>query len=217
MDGGWRLAARWAQLHGGFAVLAVAICLMLRSGLGLGPWDAFHYGVHLMTGITVGVASIVVGAVVLTGTMLAGFRPGLGTLLNMVLIGVFVDLLLPWVPPADHWTVGLPYFLVGIALSGFGAGMYIAAGLGNGPRDGLMLAISQRTRIPVRRVRTALEASVLCLGWLMGAKIGVGTVLFTLGAGYAAQWGLQLFRYSATGEPPSARGVPEVESLPTAA
>jgi uncharacterized protein len=194
------MTARWAQLLVGFLVFGIAISLMLRANLGLGPWDAFHVGVHLLTGISVGVASILVGAVIVVGTLFIGVRPGLGTLGNMVLIGLFVDLLLPIVPPAGHWAAGLLYFLSGIVLSGLATGMYISAGLGKGPRDGLMVGLSQRTGWPVRRVRTALEAGVLGLGWLMGAKIGVGTLIFAATVGISAQWGLQLFNHSATGE-----------------
>jgi uncharacterized protein len=194
------LPARWAQLLAGFFVFGVAIVLMLRAGLGLGPWDAFHVGLHNVTGMTVGMASIVAGVVIVVGTTLLGVRPGLGTLANMVLIGIFVDLLLPRVPPAGGWTDGLLYFLFGVALCGVATGMYIAAGLGKGPRDGLMVGLSQRTGWPVRRVRTGLEVSVLAAGWMMGGQIGVGTLLFTLTIGVSAQWGLQLFSFSPTGE-----------------
>ncbi len=184
----------------GFFLFGIAISLMIRSDLGLGPWDAFHVGLHLLTGMTVGVASILVGVVIVLGTLLIGVRPGPGTLANMVLIGIFVDLLLPVVPTAEGWALGLLYFLVGVALSGLATGMYIATGLGKGPRDGLMVGVSQRTGWPVRRVRTGIELSVLALGWLMGGKIGLGTVIFTLTIGWSAQWGLQLFGFSPTGE-----------------
>lgn len=202
---GFRSAAsRWAQLLVGFFLFGVAISLMIRSDLGLGPWDAFHVGLHKLTGMTVGVASIVVGLVIVLGTLLIGVRPGLGTLANMVLIGIFVDLLLPVVPTAEGWAMALLYFLGGVAISGLATGMYIATGLGKGPRDGLMVGISQRTRWPVRHVRTGIELSVLALGWLMGGKIGLGTVIFTLTIGWSAQWGLQLFGFSATGDVRSA-------------
>jgi uncharacterized protein len=209
------LVARWAQLLAGFFVFAVAIVLMLRADLGLGPWDAFHVGLHLQTGMSVGMASIVAGLVIVLGTLLIGVRPGLGTLANMVVIGLFVDLLLPWMPVAEGWSSGLLYFLTGVALCGVATGMYIAAGLGKGPRDGLMVGLSQRTGWPVRRVRLALELSVLALGWLMGGKIGVGTLIFTATIGNSAQWGLQLFNFSATGEARAPRSaVSSYPSLP---
>lgn len=185
--------ARGAKLLGGLFGYAVAIALMIRSELGLGPWDAFHVGLHRLTGMSIGVASIVTGLVIVAGTRFLGVRPGVGTLANMVLIGAFLDLLLPWIPSAPGWGWGLAYHLPGIALVGVATGLYIAAGLGMGPRDGLMIAVSERTGWAVRRVRTLIEMSALAAGWAMGGTIGVGTVLFTLTVGPSVQWGLQLF------------------------
>ena len=122
-----------------------------------------------------------------------GTRPGAGTLANMVLIGVFIDLLLPLVPDAAHWGWGLAYYSLAVVLAGFSTGMYIGAGLGNGPRDGLMLGISHHSGWPAGRVRTLIELTVLVAGWLLGGSIGVGTVLFTLGIGPSVQWGLRSF------------------------
>jgi hypothetical protein len=189
----------WAQLLAGLLVYGLAIALMIRSNLGLGPWDAFHVGIHMLTGMSVGVASIVVGLLIVAGTTLSGERPGAGTLANMVLIGVFIDLLLPVVPAASGWLVGLMMFVAGLALCGFATGLYIGARLGKGPRDGLMIAISAHTGWPVRRVRTVIELTVLAAGWLMGGTVGLGTILFTAGIGPVTQWSLQLFGFTATG------------------
>jgi uncharacterized protein len=184
---------RWLQLLGGLLCFGVAIALMIGSRLGLGPWDAFHFGLHRLTGISVGGASIVVGLVILAGTRFLDVRPGAGTVANMLLIGVFIDLLLPHTPVAANLYWGAAYYLTAIALAGLGTGMYIGAGLGQGPRDGMMLGISLRMGWPVRRVRTAMELTVLLLGWAMGGTVGVGTLLFATLIGPSAQWGLQLF------------------------
>lgn len=192
-------ARAWAQLLTGLLAYGLAVALMIRSNLGLGPWDAFHVGIHMLTGMSVGVASIVVGLIIVAGTTMAGVRPGAGTLANMVLIGVFIDLLLPVVPESSTWLVGLPMFIAGVVLCGFATGLYIGARLGKGPRDGLMIAISEHTTWPVRRVRTIIELTVLVAGWLMGGAVGLGTILFTVGIGPVTQWGLQLFGFSATG------------------
>lgn len=180
------------------ACYGIAIALMIRSGLGLGPWDAFHAGLASLTGLTIGQASVVAGVAVLVASIAMGVRPGVGTLANMVLLGVAVDLALPLVPGAG--TVGIAgpivpgaYFVIGIFGVAFATAMYIAAALGAGPRDGLMIAVSARGGWPVRRVRTLLEASVLAAGWAMGGKLGVGTVAFVAAIGPVTQWGMQQF------------------------
>lgn len=187
-----RESRRWAQLLLGLFVYGLACALMIRSEFGLGPWDAFHVGLHRLTGLSVGAASIVVGVAIVGGTWLIGVRPGLGMLANMVLIGVFIDLLLPAVPSATGW-LRPAYHVAGTVLTGFATGLYIAPGLGEGPRDGMMLGIAARTGWSVRRVRTAIELTVLALGWALGATVGLGTIVFALGIGPATQWGLRLF------------------------
>jgi uncharacterized membrane protein YczE len=177
----------------GLLAFAAAISLMIRSGLGLGPWDAFHVGLHRLTGMSVGTASILAGFVIVCASPLVGIRPAVGTLVNMVAIGGFIDLVLPWVPPARHWEWGLGYYLLALALAGVGTGMYIAPGLGAGPRDGLMVGLAERSGWSLRRVRTLLELSVLVAGWAMGGPVGVGTILFTLGIGPTVQWGMERF------------------------
>ncbi len=183
-------ARRWALLVFGFFGWGLAVVLMVRSGLGLGPWDAFHAGLHARFGIGMGRASVLVGAVVLFATWPMGVRPGVGTAANMVLIGLFIDLLLPAVPAARGWPWALAYHLAGIALGGWFTGAYIAAGLGKGPRDGLVLALADRNGWPVRRVRTAVELAVLGAGWALGGALGVGTALYALLIGPAMHWGL---------------------------
>jgi uncharacterized protein len=187
------LVVRWGQFLLAMACYGVAIALMVRSGLGLGPWDAFHAGLARLTGITIGQASVVVGLGVLAGSMVLGVRPGIGTLANMVLLGLAVDAALRVVPGAGGIPLALAYYAVGIAGVGFATGMYIAAALGAGPRDGLMVGLSARFGWPVRRVRTLIEASALVAGWAMGGGLGVGTALFVIGAGPATQWGMRRF------------------------
>jgi len=188
-----RPAFRLSQLVLGLFGWGLAIALFIRARLGLGPWDAFHYGLHLQTGITVGTASILAGATILVATSATGLRPGLGTILNMVLVGVFVDLLLLVVPAPTHLSVSVAYFACALALTGIASGMYIGAGYGHGPRDGLMIALAQRTGRSVRMMRTLIEAVVLLCGWLMGATVGIGTVVIMLTIGHSVQWGLRLF------------------------
>ncbi len=187
-----RWLAAWMQFGIGLFGYALAVRLMIAGGLGLGPWDSFHVGLNQVTGMSVGMANIVCGVVVVAGSWLIAIRPGIGTIGNMIGVSLFLDLLQPLVPVATHWSWALTYHMSGIVLCGLTTGVYIAAGLGTGPRDGLMVGLSQHTGWPVRRVRTLIEVFVLFCGWLMGGPIGIGTILFAFGIGPAVQWGLRL-------------------------
>ncbi|HSJ32500.1 MAG TPA: hypothetical protein VK933_13755 [Longimicrobiales bacterium] len=187
------VALRLLQLIAGLFGWGLGIALFIRSHLGLGPWDAFHYGVHLQTGMTVGTASIVAGLVIIGANLALRVRPGVATILNMLLIGVFTDLLLPVIPDAASLAVAVTYFAGAIPLVGLASGLYIGAGFGHGPRDGLMMALTLRTGWSVRSIRTLIEMSVLVLGWLMGGTVGIGTIIVTLTIGHSVQWGLRLF------------------------
>jgi uncharacterized membrane protein YczE len=197
-------ALRLGQLILGLFGWGLAIALFIRSHLGLGPWDAFHFGLHVVTGISVGTASISAGLVIVVANLALGVRPGLATVLNMILIGVFTDILLAVVPDAPSLGIATAYFALAIPLTGLASGLYIGAGLGHGPRDGLMVALAIRTGWSIRRIRTLIELSVLVFGWLMGGTVGIGTVIVTLTIGHAVQWGLRLFG----AEPPARQVAP---------
>lgn len=182
----------WGQFVIGLFGYALAVRLMIASGLGLGPWDSFHVGLNYLTGMSVGAASMLCGVLIVAGSWLIGIRPGIGTIGNMIGISIFLDLLQPLIPTATDWRWAVAFQIGGIVLCGLTTGVYIAAGLGKGPRDGLMVGLSQRTGWPIRRVRTLIEIAVLGCGWLMGGPIGVGTIMFALGIGPAVQWGLRL-------------------------
>lgn len=207
------LAARWAQIVVGFAGWGLAASLMVRAGLGLGPWDALHVGIDAHTGIGVGVASILAGLVVLVGSFPFGIRPSLGTVANMVLIGTFIDLFLPLIPPAGGGLAGVAYFASAILVAGWFTGMYVGAGLGSGPRDGLVIALAARSGGSVRRVRTLVELSVLGIGWALGGPLGPGTLIFALAMGPSMQWGLRRWGVIAARPPaPSAAPVAPLRS-----
>lgn len=187
------IVARWLQLLIGLLAFALSIALMIRGGLGLGPWDAFHVGLHRLTGMTVGTASIAAGIAIIAISMVLAARLGPATIANMVLIGIFTDLALPVVPAATGFASGLAYHVLGIVLIGLATGMYLGARLGAGPRDGLMAALSVRYGWSISRTRTGIELSVLALGWLMGGTLGLGTILFAVAVGPSVQWGMRLF------------------------
>ena len=160
--------------------------LLLLGGLGVDPWDVFHQGLSRRTGIAVGTWTIVVGAVVLLLWIPLRQRPGLGTVANVVVIGVVINVVLATVPAPHGVPLQLVAMLGGVGLNGVATGAYIGAGLGPGPRDGLMTGLAARGH-SLRLVRTAIELCVLAGGWLLGGTVGLGTVVYALTIGPLAQ------------------------------
>ena len=177
-----RLGHRLRRLVLGLVLCGLGIALMVAADLGLGPWDVLHQGVSRNTGIPIGTVGIVVGVVVLLGWIPLRERIGLGTALNVVVIGVTIDLtLLLLDTPGPLW-LRVVYLLLGPLLFGIGSGYYIGAGLGAGPRDGLMTGLARRG-FPVHGVRTGIEVGALVVGVLLGGTAGVGTLVFALSIG----------------------------------
>lgn len=193
----------------GLFLFALGVVLTLQSGLGLGPWDVLHQGLSKRLPLSFGQCGILVGAVVLMLVLALREWPGLGTIANIVLIGLFIDLIL--------WTNRVPNLLgaalpvrvlvdiLGVVLVGLGSALYIKAGLGAGPRDSLMLALHRLTAQRVGFVRTGIELTVLLLGWVLGGTVGVGTAVFALGIGPAVELGFKLFGVSGYRRPAPAR------------
>lgn len=170
------------RLLAGLTLCAVAIAMMIRADLGLGPWDVLHQGLSVATGITIGSAAIGVGFVVLLLWFPLHQRPGIGTLTNVVWIGSALDVALALSPEisssAGRWALlvaGPPVFAVGVAL-------YIGAGVGTGPRDGIMTGLELRG-MPIAVARTGIELTALAIGWALGGTVGLGTLYFALAVG----------------------------------
>ena len=169
---------------------------MLTASIGLGPWTVFHEGVSLQSGLSFGRVMQVTGLLVIVlGYALTGTKPGLGTLLNMIVVGPWVDLFTAqaWFPAAENAITGSVQFLIGVSFVGLASGLYITAGLGAGPRDGLVLGLARTLHLSVRKVRAGLELLVLIIGFLLGGAVGFGTVLFALLIGPLMQFSLRLF------------------------
>jgi len=185
MDTFWpreRAAARLTQLVVGLALYGASEALMLRPGVGVDPWDVFHTGVARITGIPVGTVLIGVGVLVLLLWIPLRQRPGLGTAANVVIIGGVVDLFLGSIPVPHALWVRWSVFLSGVLLNAVATGLYIGAGLGPGPRDGLTTGMARRKH-SIRLVRAGVELSVLALGWLLGGNVGPGTLVYALAIG----------------------------------
>lgn len=184
---------RLPGLLAGLVLFGTGIAVMAASGLGLGPWEAFHQGIAGRTDLQLGTVSILVGIPVLALWWPLGERPGIGTILNVATIGTSTNLALPLLPRPDEPVLQLAMSVGGVLLIGLGSGLYLAADLGPGPRDGLMTGLHHRFGWSIRRARTAIEVLVLVAGFLLGGTIGVGTVLFTFGIGPAVQAFLRVF------------------------
>jgi uncharacterized membrane protein YczE len=175
-----RLPRRLVQLMVGLVLYGLSMAMMVRSSLGLDPWDVFHYGLAQRLPLSFGQVVIVVGALVLLAWIPLRQWPGLGTVANVFVIGLATDAALSIIPAPDGWGPRAALLLGGILLNGIAGGLYIGSQLGPGPRDGLMTGLAHRTGRSIRLVRTCLELSVLVVGWLLGGVVGIGTVLYAL-------------------------------------
>jgi uncharacterized membrane protein YczE len=182
-----RAFTRAGALLIGLTGYGFSMALMVRAGLGLDPWDVFHQGLAGRTGMTIGIASAVVGVAVLIAWIPLRNRPGVGTVANVIVIAITVDAGMALLPTPESMPVRVAMMLGAVVLNGLSTVLYIGAGLGPGPRDGLMTGLVARTGVSVRVVRTSIEATVLAVGWLLGGTVGVGTVVYALGIGPLVQ------------------------------
>ncbi|WP_448321539.1 membrane protein YczE [Streptomyces sp. CO7] len=213
------LARRLVQLYVGLTLYGVSTALLLRGGLGLEPWGVLNQGVSELTGLTVGTVSILVGALVLLLWIPLRQRPGLGTVSNVFVVGLTMDATLALVPVTDALPVRWPLLLAGLVLNGAASGLYIAAGFGAGPRDGLMTGLHRRTGRSIRSMRTAIEVVVVLTGFLLGGTVGVGTLLYALAIGPLVQFFLRLFTPASTAPTasPASTALPEEAAAATTA
>ncbi|MFB4318623.1 YitT family protein [Actinomadura sp. 21ATH] len=176
------MARRLFQLYAGLALYGLGIALQVSSTLGNDPWDVFHEGLARRFGLSIGLWIIIAGAVVMLAWIPLRQRPGLGTISNVLLVGAFADLFLWLLPDPGSTGVRWAYLVTAVLAGGIATGCYIGAGLGPGPRDGLMTGLAARGH-SIRVVRTGIELAVLAVGWLLGGTVGVGTVLYALAIG----------------------------------
>ncbi|HKQ00665.1 MAG TPA: hypothetical protein VJ735_10085 [Actinomycetes bacterium] len=198
----WRLPRRLAQLYAGLVLYGVSMALMVRSSLGVMPWDVLHQGLSRRLGWSLGTVTIVVGALVLLAWIPLRERPGLGTLSNVVVVGLAVDAVLTVLPAPGGLPGRAGFAAAGILLNGVATAAYIGVRLGPGPRDGLMTGLVRRTGGPLGPIRTAIEVVVVLTGWLLGGTLGVVTVLYALSIGPLVHLLLPRFAVS----PPEAVG-----------
>ena len=173
------MTRRLVQLGIGLVSFGVGIGLMLESDLGVPPWDVLHQGLAVRFGLTVGIWSIIISAVVLLLWIPLKERIGIGTVSNVIIIGVMIDVAAAVIPDPDSNLIAWVMLLGGVLLIGIGSGLYIGASFGPGPRDGLMTGIAKRGH-SIRLTRTLIEVTVLAIGWALGGTFGWGTLIFAL-------------------------------------
>ncbi len=187
----WAFSGRLFTVVVGLFIFAVGDVCMYRANVGLGPWDVLHQGISFHTPLSFGTASIVVGAILIVLSLFLKVYPGIATVLNMALIGLFINLQLQmnWLPDlaAQPWPLRLLVDVLGVFLTGLGSAIYIAPHMGAGPRDGLMLRLNALTGVRIAIMRAALECSVLLIGFLLGGSVGIGTLIFAFGIGFCIE------------------------------
>lgn len=188
------MSRRLLQLYVGLSLYGLSTAMFIRADLGADPWNVFHLGVAKLLAMDIGTIMILTGALVLLFWIPLRQRPGLGTISNVIVIGLAADACLSLIPSIDSLLARSVLLAAAVIVNALATGMYIGAGFGAGPRDGLMTGINARTGWSVRSVRTAIEISVLLIGWALGGTFGVGTVLYALSIGPLIQICLPWFR-----------------------
>ncbi len=187
---------RLLQLYVGLTLYGISCAMYMHTGLGADPWDVFHLGVAQTLSMNVGTVMIVTGALVLLLWIPLRQRPGLGTISNVVVLGLTAAAALAIMPPLSSLTARCLMLAAAILLNAIATVMYICAGFGPGPRDGLMTGLHRRTGWSLRLIRTAIEVTVLLTGWALGGNFGPGTIIYALAIGPMIQFFLPWFRQS---------------------
>lgn len=182
------------RLIAGFLIYGLAIVVMIHANIGLSPWDVFHQGISLKTGLSMGQISISVGIIIIVIDAFLGEGIGWATIGNVLLIGTFLDMFeaMNIIPYANNLFSGIIMMIIGIILAAIATVLYLKPAWGSGPRDGLMLAFNKLTSKPVGIIRMIIEISALTAGWLLGGSVGIGTIISAFGLGYAIQIGFKI-------------------------
>ncbi len=188
------MLVRLVQLYAGLLLYGISSSLLVLAALGLDPWDVFHQGLSRTFGLAIGTWAIIVGVAVLLLWIPLRQRPGIGTVSNVILVGLTMNVVLGHVHAPHAMAARIACLVCGVFLNGVATGMYIGAGLGPGPRDGLMTGLAARGH-SIRVVRTGLEVIVLATGWLLGGTVGVGTLVYALSIGPLAHVFIPLFSH----------------------
>ena len=206
------LAGRVIRLMAGLFLISLATVMTCQAGLGIAPWDVLHQGISKILPISMGQASIVLGLLILAADVLARERIGVGTVLNLVFVGLFMDAInlvnshVPLIPEAETLLGGFILLLLSFPFMSFGMYLYMAPRLGAGPRDSMMVALKRRLPVSVGLCRLGMEAVALLIGWMLGGTVGIGTVLLVLCNGPAMQLCFKILHFNVTEKPNESLG-----------
>ena len=188
------LPIRLLTLFFGLFVYGLGVAMTVQASLGVAPWDVFAQGISIQTGLSFGVSTVVVSAIVLLAWIPLKVKPGIGTISNAILVGLFADFWLLLLPDVRIYWQQLLMFVIGVVVVAIATGLYISSRLGSGPRDGLMQGTANALDRPFWLVRTGYEGTVLTIGWLMGGQVREGTLIFALSIGYLVQLSMKFFK-----------------------
>ena len=179
----------------GLYLVGLGLAMMIHTGLGVPPWDVLSQGLQVQTGWSFGTCAVVISGIVLLIWIPIRQQPGIGTVINAILIGPFADLNKPLMPELSGWFAHLVWMILGLLAVAIGSGLYISANLGAGPRDGLMVGLTRVSGWPFWVIRTIGESIVLITGWLLGGTVGIGTALFAISIGTLMQMTMKWFGF----------------------
>ena len=192
--------ARFIRLMGGLFLYALGIIFALKANIGYAPWEVFHVGLSSVTGISLGLITILVGLAVVVITAFLKEKLGLGTILNMIFIGIVIDIInwLDIIPKATNMVPGIIMLIAGLFIIALGSYFYMGSAFGAGPRDSLMVALTRMTKLPVGVCRAIIELTVMIIGWLLGGMVGIGTVISVFATGFCIQVTFKLLKFDTT-------------------
>lgn len=191
---------RFLKLNFGLFLYGLGIIVTMRANIGYAPWEVLHSGVSQTLGVSIGLVNTAVGAIIVVIVFLLGEKIGLGTIFNMFMIGLFLDLILflDFIPLFNNFFIGTLVHILGLFIISLGTYFYIYSAFGAGPRDSLMVAVTRKTGLPVGLCRGIVEFSVVLIGWLLGGLVGLGTVISALSIGVCVQITFRLLKFDPT-------------------
>jgi uncharacterized membrane protein YczE len=191
------LLSRIVRLIAGSALFSLGVALTIRADIGYAPWEVLHAGIANVTGLKIGMSSIIVSVIFLVIVTLLGEKLGFGSLFTIVFIGVVLDVILPVIPLAEGFAAGIIMLAAGLFIVALATYFYIGSGYGSGPRDSLMVALVRITKMPVGACRAAIEIAAVAIGWALGGMAGAGTVISAFGIGFCVQITFAVLKFDA--------------------